>query len=103
LQHAVEILANLMIPKSQHNNSLAKPGISTALGHGFGPDDSYVHRRLIRQPASRSHNRNPKRNHRLDVGGEICNLQNCGSVSVAKECVQAQSASCVVIERDPQR
>lgn len=78
-------------------------GIPTAFDREFGPHDSYVFRRLIRWPALRSDNRNPRRKRRRDVGGEICSLQNFGSVSVAKECVQAQSASFAAIERDSQR
>ena len=78
-------------------------GISTALDREFGLHDSYVLHRLIRWRALHSDNRNPKRKRRRDVGGEICSLQNFGSVSVAKECVQAQSASFAAIERDAQR
>jgi hypothetical protein len=48
-------------------------------------------------------NRNPRRNRRTDVGGEICSPRNFGSLSVAKEDAQAQSPSFAAIERDPRR
>jgi hypothetical protein len=79
------------------------PGILTACDREFGLHDNYVHRRLIRSPALRRDNRNPRRNLRTDAAGEICSLRNFGSVSVAKEYVQAQSPSFAVIEPDPQR
>jgi len=37
----------------------------------------------------------------MDVGGEIYVPQNFGCVGAARECVQAQSPSFAVIERDP--
>jgi hypothetical protein len=80
-----------------------EPGIPIAFDRAFGLLGSYVHRRLIRSPALRSDNRNPRRNRQRDVGGEICNPQNFGSVNAAKESVQAQSPSFAAIERDPQR
>jgi hypothetical protein len=39
----------------------------------------------------------------MDVGVEICSLQNFDSAGVAKEPVQAPSPSFAAIERDPQR
>jgi hypothetical protein len=81
----------------------AEPGILTAFDREFGLPDSYVRRRPIRQPALRWDNRNPARNHRTDVGGEICSPRNFDSVSAAKESVQAQSPSSAAIERDSQR
>ena len=78
-------------------------GIPIASDREFGLHESYVHCRPVRWPALRWDNRNPKRNRRTDVGGEICSLRNFGSASVAKERVQAQSPSFAVIERDPQR
>jgi hypothetical protein len=51
----------------------------------------------------RRDNRNPGRNRRTDVGGEICSLRNFGSISAARESVQAQSPSFGTIERDSQR
>jgi hypothetical protein len=39
----------------------------------------------------------------MDVDDEIYILQNCGSVSVAKEYVPAQLLSFAKVERDPQR
>ena len=81
----------------------AEPGILTAFDRKFGLPDSYVRRRPIRQPALRLDNRNPAPNHRTDVGGEICSPRNFGSVSAAKESVQAQSPSFAAIERDLQR
>jgi hypothetical protein len=47
------------------------PGILTALDREFGLYDSYARRRQTRRPALRSGNRNPRRNRRTDVGGEI--------------------------------
>jgi hypothetical protein len=79
------------------------PEIPSAFDRDFGPQRSYVLRRPIRSPALRSDNRNPKRNHRMGVGVEICTRQNFGSASIAKESVQAQSTSFAAIERDPQR
>ena len=79
------------------------PGILTACDREFGLLDNYVHRRLIRSPALRRDNKNPRRNLRTDAAGEICSLRNLGSVSVAKEYVQAASPSFAAIERDPQR
>ena len=70
----------------------AEPGILTAFDREFGLPDSYVRRRPIRQPALRWDNRNPGHNRRTDVGGEICSPRNSGSVSAAKESVQAQVA-----------
>jgi len=81
----------------------AEPGILTAFDREVGLPDSYVRRRPIRQPALRWDNRNPGRNHRTNVGGEICNPRNFGSVSSARESVQAQSPSFATIERDSQR
>jgi hypothetical protein len=78
-------------------------GIPTAFDREFGLHGSYARRRPTRWLALRSDNRNPRRNHRTDVGGEICSPQNFGSVSVAKEYVQAQSPSFAAIERDPRR
>jgi hypothetical protein len=92
-----------MIPESQHNDSMGARGIPTACDREFGLHGNYVHRRLIRQPALRWDNRNPKRNLRTDAAGEICSPRNFGSVGVAKEYVQAQSPSFAAIERDPQR
>jgi len=80
-----------------------EPGIPIASGREFRLHDSYVHRHPIRWPALRWDNRNPKRNRRTDVGDEICSLRNFGSVSVAKERVQAQLPSFAALERDPQR
>jgi hypothetical protein len=77
----------------------AEPGILTAFDREFGLPDSYV-RRLMRQPALRWDNRNPGRNRRTDVGGEICSPRNFGSVGAARESVQAQSPSFATIERD---
>src|SRR6187397_825621 len=79
------------------------PGILTAFDREFGPQGSYARRRPTRWRALRSDNRNPRRNGRTDVAGEICSPQNFGSVSVAKEYVQAQSPSFAAIERDPRR
>ena len=81
----------------------AEPGILTAFDREFDLPDSYVRRRPIRQPALRWDNRNPGRNRRTDVGSEICNPRNFGSVSSARESVQAQSPSFATIERDSQR
>lgn len=80
---------------------LAEPGILTAFDREFGPQDSYARHRPTRWRVLRSDNRNPKRNCRTDVGGEICIQRNFGSLGVAKEHVQAQSPSSVAIERDP--
>jgi len=80
-----------------------EPGIPIASGREFRLHDSYVHRHPIRWPALRWDNRIPKRNRRTDVGDEICSLRNFGSVSVAKERVQAQLPSFAALERDPQR
>jgi len=80
-----------------------EPGIPSVFDREFGLRGSYVHRRPIRWPALRSDNRNPKRNRRTGVGGEICSLRSFGSVSVAKEPVQVQSPSFAAIGRDPQR
>jgi hypothetical protein len=80
-----------------------EPGSPIAFDREFGLSGSYVHRRPIRSPALRSDNRNPRRNRRRDVGGEICSLQNFGFVSAAKESVLAESPSFAAIERDPQR
>jgi hypothetical protein len=81
----------------------AEPGILSAFDREFGVPDSHVRRRPIRQPALRWDNRNPRRNRLTDVGGEICSLRNFGSVSGARESVQAQSPSFATIERDSQR
>jgi hypothetical protein len=78
-------------------------GISTAFDREFGLHGSYARRRPTRWLALRSDNRNPRRNHRKDVAGEICGPRNFGSVGVAKEYVQAQSPSFAVSERDPRR
>lgn len=78
-------------------------GIPTAFDREFGLHGSYARRRPTRWLALRSDNKNPRRNHRTDVGGEICSPQNFGFVSVAKEYVQAQSPSFTAIERDPRR
>ena len=78
-------------------------GILTAFDREFGLLGSYARRRPTRRLALRSDNRNPRRNHRTDVAGEICSPRNFGSVGVAKEYVQAQSLSFAVIERDPRR
>jgi hypothetical protein len=78
-------------------------GIPTAFDREFGLHGSYARRRPTRWLALRSDNRNPRRNHRTDVGGEICSPRNFGSVSVAKEYVRAQSPSFAAIERDPRR
>ena len=80
-----------------------EPGIPIAFDREFGLSGSYVHRRPIRSPVLRSDNRNPRRNRRRDVDGEICSLQNFGSVNAAKESVRAESPSFAAIERDPQR
>jgi hypothetical protein len=77
------------------------PGILTAFDREFGPQGSYARRRPTRWRALRLDNRNPRRNRRTDVGGEICIPRNFGSLSVAKEYVQAQSPSFAAIERDP--
>ena len=79
------------------------PGIPTAFDREFGLHGSYARRRPTRWLALRSDNRNPRRNHRTDVGGEICSPRNFGSVSVAKEYVRAQSPSFAAIKRDPRR
>ena len=76
------------------------PGIPTAFDREFGPLGSYARPRQTRWRALRSENRNPRRNNRTDVGGEICISRNFGSLSVAKESVQAQSPSFAAIERD---
>ena len=78
-------------------------GIPTAFGREFGLHGSYARRRPTRWLALRSDSRNPRRNLRTDVVGEIWSLRNFGSVSVAKEYVQAVSPSFAAIERDPQR
>jgi hypothetical protein len=78
-----------------------EPGIPTASDREFGLHNSYVRHRPIRWPALRSGNRNPTRNRRTDVDGEICSQRSFGSVSVAKKCVQAQSPYFAAIERDP--
>src|SRR5947207_1256122 len=77
--------------------------IPTAFDRAFGLQGSYARRRPTRWLALRSDNRNPRRNHRTDVGGEICSSRNFGSVSVANEYVQAQSPSFAAIERGPRR
>jgi hypothetical protein len=76
-------------------------GIPTAFDREFGLHDSYARRRPTRWLALRWDNRNPRRNLRTDAAGEICSLRNFGSVSVAKEYVQAASPSFAAIERDP--
>src|SRR5262249_4597869 len=78
-------------------------GILTAFDREFGLPDTYVRHRPIREPALRSDNRNPARNRRTDVSGEICSQQDSGSVSAAKESVQAQWPFFATIERDSQR
>jgi hypothetical protein len=78
-------------------------GLPTAFDREFGLHGSYARRRPTRWLALRSDNRNPRRNLRTDAVGEICSLRNFGSVSVAKEYVQAASPSFAAIERDPQR
>jgi hypothetical protein len=80
-----------------------EPGVPTAFDHEFGLHDSYVHRRPIRSPALRWDNKNLRHNRGTDVGDETCSLRNFGSVSVAKEYVQAHSPFFAAIERDPQR
>ncbi len=77
------------------------PGIPTEFDREFGPQGSYARRRPTRWRALRSDNRNPRRNRPTDVDGGICSPRNFGSVSVAKEYVQAQSPSFAAIERDP--
>ena len=78
-----------------------RPGILTAFDRDFGLHGSYARRRPTRWLALRSDNRNPRRNRRTDVGGEICIPRNFGSLSVAREYVQAQSPFFAAIERDP--
>ena len=77
------------------------PGILTAFDREFGLQGSYARRRPTRWRALRSDNKNPRRNRRTDVAGEICSPRNFGSVGVAKEHVLAQSPSFAAIERDP--
>ena len=79
------------------------PEILTAFDREFDLPDSYVRRRPVLWPVLRPDNRNPRCNRRTDVGGEICSPRNFGSVSVAKEYVQAQWPSCEAIECDPQQ
>ena len=81
----------------------AEPGILPAFDREFGLPDSNVRRRPVRQPVLRSDNRNPRRNRRTDVGGEICGPRNFGSVRAARESVQAQSPFFATISRDSQR
>ena len=81
----------------------AEPGILSAFDREFGVPDSYVRRRPIRQPALHWDNKNPGRNRRTGVGGEICSPRNFSSVSAARESVQAQSPSFATIKRDSQR
>src|SRR5438128_7307014 len=78
-----------------------EPGILTAFDREFGLHDNYVLRHLIRWPALRSDNRNPKHNPQTDVGGEICSLRNFDSLGVAKEYAQVQWPLFAAIERDP--
>jgi hypothetical protein len=78
-------------------------GIPIAFDRAFGLLGSYVPRRLIRSPALRSDNRNPRPNCRRDVEDELCSLQNFGSVNAAKESVRTESLSFAAIEHDPQR
>jgi hypothetical protein len=78
-------------------------GILIAFDRAFGLHGSYARRRPTRWQALRLDNRNPTRNPRTDVGGEICSPRNFGSLSVAKEYAQAQSPSFAAIERDPRR
>jgi len=78
-------------------------GILTAFDREFGLLGSYARRRPTQWLALRSDNRNPRRNHRTDVGGEICSSRNFSSMTVAKEYVQAQSPSFAAIERGPRR
>jgi hypothetical protein len=54
----------------------AERGSLTAFDREFGLPDSYVRRRPIRQPALRWDNRNPGRNRRTDIAGEICSPRN---------------------------
>ena len=78
-------------------------GIPTAFDREFALRGSYARRRPTRWLALGSDNRNPRRNHQTDVGGEICSPRNFGYVGVAKEYVRAQSPSFAKIERDPRR
>jgi len=80
-----------------------EPEIGTACDREFGPHGSYARRRPTQWRALRLDNRNPRRNRRTDVGGEICSPRNFGSLSVAKEYAQAQWPSFAAIERDPRR
>ena len=79
------------------------PEIPTAFDRAFGLHDSYVLRRLIRQPALRWGNRNPRRNRRMDVADEIYILRNFGYVSVAKECVQVPLPFFAAVQHDSQQ
>jgi len=79
------------------------PKIPTAFDHAFGLHDSYVLHHLIRRPVLRSGNSNPTHNRRVDVDDEIYILRNFGSVSVAKEYVQAPLPFFAAVERDSQQ
>jgi hypothetical protein len=68
-----------------------------------GRHDSYAHHHPTRSPALRPDNRNQVCNSPKGAVGEICSLQNFGSVSAAKECAQLELPSCVAGERGSQR
>jgi hypothetical protein len=89
----------------QNRNTMTswRASFLTGFYREFGLHGSYVLRRPIRYPALRWDSRNPRRNHRTDVGGEICSPRNFDSASVAKECAQVESPSLAAIERDSQR
>ena len=82
---------------------LCEPGMPSGLDREFAQNDNYARHRPIRSRALRSDSRNPECSSPTDAGGEICNLQSCGSANDAKECAPDRLLSFATNERDSRR
>ena len=100
-QHTIELLANLMIPESQHDNSMASQkfrarsvanlACTVVMSSAVQLDSQLCVRAIEIQDVIVE----------WMLAAKFMPPQNFDSVSVAKEYVRAQSPSFAAIERDP--
>jgi hypothetical protein len=96
-QNAVEFIANLMVPKPQHSDSVISERIRTR--SIANSTQLIIMPATIRLPALPPENRNRVCSSQADSDGEICIPQNFDSGDAARECAQCRLPFFATCER----
>jgi hypothetical protein len=102
-QNAIELSANLMIPESEHDDSLTSEKLRPYPIANLTRTVVYAHLHLTRSQALQPGNRNPVRNNQMDAGDKTCSSRNFGSANGAKESAQRRWPSFAKSRRGSQQ